>query len=321
VAVVTFTEALRQALQEEMQRDDRVFLMGENIRYGVYGATGQLFAEFGEERVLDTPNSEGGFIGAALGAAALGMRPVVSTSASFLWVAMDQVIQQAAKTRYMFGGQIGFPMVLRCGFAYGNSSGAHHNDRPHSMLMNVPGLKIVMPSNPAEAKGLLKTAIRDDDVVLFMEDGSLRGARGEVPEGEYTIPFGKADVKCMGKDVTVVALGGMVQQAMSAAEKLADAGISTEVIDPRCLAPLDKQAILTSVAKTGRLVVVDSAHKTCSAASEIGAMVAQEGFWSLQAPIERVCSLMVHFPYSRALEKLVFPNEEKIVAAVKATLD
>ena len=260
-------------------------------------------------------------MGAAVGAAAVGMRPIIGSLSSFMWVAMDQLISQAAKMRYMFGGQVNLPIVYRMGITYGNNIAANHTDRPHSMYMNMPGFKIIMPTTPADAKGLLKTCIRDDDPVLFFEDNTLMGLRGEVSEEEYTIPLGQADVKREGNDVTIVALGGMVPRALRAAEQLTEEGISVEVVDPRTLVPLDKQTILDSVAKTGRLVVVDPAHKTCSAASEIAAMVAQEGFWSLQAPVQRVASLNVHFPFSPALEKLVFPNEEKIVTAVKATLE
>ena len=321
MADLTFADALNQAIKEEMRRDPSVFIMGESIRGGIYGVTGGLSQEF-DERVLDTPLSENGFMGAAVGAAAVGMRPIVTSLASFMWVAMDQIISQAAKMRYMFGGQVKLPVVYRTGMSYGNNIAAHHTDRPHSMYMNMPGLKIVMPSNPADAKGLLKTCVRDDDPVIFFEDNNLMGARGEVPEDDdYTVPLGVAAVQREGTDVTVVALGGMVPRAHAVAERLAEEGISVEVVDPRSLVPLDRQTILDSVAKTGRLVVVDPAHKTCSAASEIAAMVAQEGFWSLQAPIQRVASLNVHFPFSPALEKHVFPNEEKIEAAVRATLE
>jgi pyruvate dehydrogenase E1 component beta subunit len=221
----------------------------------------------------------------------------------------------------MFGGQVKLPIVYRAGMTYGNNIAAHHTDRPHSMYMNMPGLKIVMPTTPADAKGLLKTCVRDDDPVIFFEDNNLAGIRGEVPEEEYTVPLGVASILREGSDVTVVALGGMVPRALLAAETLESEGISVEVVDPRSLVPLDRDTILNSVAKTGRLVAVDPAHKTCSAASEIAAMVAQEGFWTLQAPVQRVASLNVHFPFSPALEKHVFPNEEKIEAAVRATLE
>ena len=320
MAEITFTEAINQALKEEMHRDESVFLMGESVRGNIYGATAGLSKEFGE-RVIDTPLSENGFIGAAVGAAAVGMRPIVQSLSSFLWVAMDQLVSQAAKMRYMFGGQVDLPIVYRCQLNYGNNTAAHHTDRPYPMYMNMPGLKIVIPTTPADAKALLKTAIREDDPVMFFEDNNLAGLRGEVPEDEQTTPFGVADVKREGTDITVVALAGMARRALAVADSLADDGVSVEVVDPRTIVPLDKATILKSVEKTGRLVVVDPAHKSCSVASEIAAMVAQEGFWTLQAPIQRVASLDCHFPFSPALENLVFPNEEKIAAAIYAALE
>jgi pyruvate dehydrogenase E1 component beta subunit len=318
---LTVVEALNEAIREEMRRDETVFIMGEDIRGGVYGASGGLFTEFGENRVLDTPLSEAAFIGAAVGAAAVGMRPIVESLASFMWVAMDQIISQAAKMRYMFGGQVKLPIVYRTGMWYERHIAAHHSDRPYSMFMNVPGLKVVVPSNPADAKGLLQTAIRDDDPVMFFEDWTILGSRGPVPEGDCAVPLGVGQVVRPGTDVTVVAIGGMVVKSLAVAEALATEGISVEVVDPRSLVPLDKQTILDSVARTGRLVVVDAAHRTCSAASEIAALVAQEGFWSLQSPVQRVASHNVHIPFSPVLEDLVYPNEEKITAAVRATLE
>jgi pyruvate dehydrogenase E1 component beta subunit len=329
MAATNFSSAIEQAIREEMHRDESVIMLGESIRRGVYGVTGSLTETFGD-RIIDTPLSENGFIGAAVGAAAVGMRPVVTLMASFMWVAMDQLVSQAAKMRYMFGGQVKLPIVFRLSLVYGNALAAHHSDRPHSMYMNMPGLKLVMPTTPADAKGLLKTAIREDDPVIFFEDNNLSGARGEVvrsgalgevPEEEYTTPFGVADVKREGSDVTVVALAGMNRPALAAAENLAEEGIDVEVVDPRTIVPLDRKTILESVAKTGRLVVVDPAHLSCSVASEIAAIVAQEGFWSLQAPIQRVASLDCHFPFSPALEPLVFPNEGDIADAIRATLE
>ena len=319
MAEITFVEALNQAIKEEMRRDESVFIMGESIRGGIYGVTGGLSSEFGD-RVIDTPLSENGFMGAAVGAAAVGMRPIVQSLSSFMWVAMDQLVSQAAKMRYMFGGQVDLPIVYRCGMSYGTNIAAHHTDRPYPMYMNMPGLKIVIPTGPADAKGLLKTAIRENDPVMFFEDNNLTGTRAEVPAEEYTTPFGVAEVKREGTDVTVVALAGMLRRALAVAETLEDEGISVEVVDPRTIVPLDKATILKSVEKTGRLVVVDPAHKSCSVASEISAMVAQEGFWTLQAPIQRVASLDCHFPFSPALEKLVFPNEEKITDAIYAAV-
>ena len=320
MAEINFADALNQAIKEEMRRDESVFIMGESIRGGIYGVTGGLSLEF-DERVIDTPLSENGFVGAAVGAAAVGMRPIVQSLSSFLWVAMDQLISQAAKMRYMFGGQVDLPIVYRCGMNYGNNIAAHHTDRPYPMYMNMPGLKIAIPTTPADAKGLLKTAIRDNDPVMFFEDNNLTGVRGEVADGDHTVPFGSADVKREGSDVTVVALAGMVRRALVVADDLEEEGISVEVVDPRTVVPLDKATILASVEKTGRLVVVDPAHKSCSVASEISAMVAQEGFWTLQAPIQRVASLDVHFPFSPALEPLVFPNEDKIAEAIYAALE
>ena len=316
-----FAEAINQAHIEEMRRDENVFIMGEDIRRAVYGATANLLSEFGEERVLDTPLSENGFFGAAIGASLVGSRPIVETLTSFMWVAMDQLISQAAKMRYMFGGQATLPVVYRALMMYGGGAAVHHSDRSYPMFMNMPGIKIVVPSNPADVKGLLKTAIRDDDPVIFFEDGTISGMRGEVPDEEYLTPFGEANIVKEGNDCTIVAIGGAVNHAISAAESLTKDGISVEVIDPRTLVPLDKTSILNSVEKTGRLVVVDPAHKVCSAASEIASIVAEEGFWSLQAPIQKVASEQVHIPFTPVLEKLVYPDATKISNAVKKTLE
>ncbi len=322
-----FAEAINEAILEEMRRDETVFIMGEDIKRSIYGATANLLAEFGEKRVLDTPLSENAFFGAAVGAAAVGMRPIVETLTSFMWVAMDQLVSQAAKMRYMFGGQVNLPVVYRATMFYGGGSAAHHSDRSYPMFMNMPGLKIICPSNPADMKGLLKAAVRDDDVCIVFEDGTLFGTRGEVPDngdlpdGELIVPFGQANVAREGTDCTVVAIAGSVPLALAAADELAVDGVSVEVIDPRTLVPLDKAAILASVEKTGRLVVADPAHKVCSAASEIVAIVAEEGFWSLQAPVVKVASEQVHIPFSPALEKLVYPTQEKIAAGIRKTLE
>ena len=316
-----FAEAINQAHIEEMRRDENVFILGEDIRRAVYGATANLLSEFGDDRVLDTPLSEHCFFGAAIGASLVGSRPIVETLTSFMWVAMDQLISQAAKMRYMFGGQATLPVVYRALMMYGGGAAAHHSDRSYPMFMNMPGIKIVVPSNPADVKGLLKTAIRDDDPVIFFEDGTISGMRGEVPDEEYLTPFGEANIVKEGNDCTIVAIGGAVNHAISAAESLTKDGISVEVIDPRTLVPLDKSSILNSVEKTGRLVVVDPAHKVCSAASEIASIVAEEGFWSLQAPIQKVASEQVHIPFTPVLEKLVYPDATKISNAVKKTLE
>ena len=318
---ITFSQALSEAIREEMRRDERVFMMGEDIQAGVYGISAGLFAEFGGERVRDCPLSENAFFGAAVGAAAVGMRPIVETKACFMWVGMDSLVSQAAKMRYMFGGQVALPIVYRATLNYEGSVAAHHSDRPHPLFMNIPGFKVICPSNAYDGKGLLKAAIREDDPVIFCEDRTVLSARAFVPEEEYIIPLGVADIKREGTDVTIVAIGGMVPRALGAAEKLAQEGVSAEVLDPRSLVPLDKGAILDSVAKTGRLVVVDMAHKTCSAASEIAAIVAMEGFWSLKAPIQRLATVNVPIPFSTALEPLCYPTVESIAQAVRTTLD
>jgi len=317
---ITLTQALNEAMREEMRRDERVFIMGEDIQSGVYGASGGLFAEFGGERVRDCPLSENAFMGAAVGAAAVGMRPIVESAFCFMWVAMDSLISQAAKMRYMFGGQVDLPIVYRASMYYGGSMAAHHSDRSYPIFMHIPGFKVVFPSDAYDAKALLKAAIREDDPIIFCEDRTILGARAYVPEEEYTIPLGVADIKREGTDATIVAIGGMVPRALAAAEALAAEGISAEVLDPRTLVPLDKAAILNSVAKTGRLVVVDMAHKTCSAASEIAAIVAMEGFWDLRAPIQRLGTVNVHIPFSPALEPLCYPTDETIAEAVRTTL-
>jgi pyruvate dehydrogenase E1 component beta subunit len=327
MAQTVFLEAINQAIQEEMRRDESVFILGEDIRRAIYGATADLLTEFGEKRVLDTPLSENGFFGAAIGASLVGMRPVVETLTSFMWVAMDQLVSQAAKMRYMFGGQATLPVVFRASMFYGSGSAAHHSDRSYPMFMNMPGIKIVVPSNPADMKGLLKTAIRDDDPTIVFEDGTLFGMRGEVPDNadlpgeELLVPFGEAKIVREGTDCTIVAIGGAVNHAIATSDQLAAEGISVEVIDPRTLVPFDKQAVLDSVEKTGRLVIADPAHKVCSAASEIASIVSEEGFWSLQAPIQKVASEQVHIPFSPALEKHVYPDVPKITAAVKRTLE
>lgn len=318
---ITVTQAMNLAMREEMRRDPSVFCMGEDIRKGLFGPSAGLMEEFGPKRVIDTPITEGAFCGAAVGAAAVGMRPIVESLSAFLYVAMDQLINQAAKMRYMFGGQVNLPIVYRIAEYYGASVAAHHSDRPHPIFMNIPGFKVVFPSCAYDAKGLLKTAIREDDPVAYFEDRTILGSRQEVPEEEYTIPFGVADVKREGTDVSIVAIGGMVSRALSAAEKLEQEGVSAEVVDPRTLVPLDKKTILDSVAKTGRLVVVDIAHKTCSAASEIAAIVAMEGFWSLTAPIQRLGTANVHVPYSTVLEPLMYPTEDTIAEAAKTTME
>jgi pyruvate dehydrogenase E1 component beta subunit len=321
VRELTYLQAIAEAGAEEMRRDPAVFVMGEDIRTGLFGATAGFLDEFGPERVRNTPISETGFVGAAIGAAMTGMRPIVDMSISvFLYVAMDQVVSQAAKDTYLFGGQATIPLVIRSALFYGGSNAAHHSDRPYPMFMNVPGLKIITPTTPHDAKGLLKAAIREDDPVMCFEDCTLWYSKGPVPEEEYIIPLGTADIKRQGDDVTVVAVAGSVPHALAAAKQLEGEGISAEVIDPRTLVPLDWETILSSVAKTGRLVVADPAHTTCSAASEISAIVAEHGFENLRAPILRVTTPDVQIPFSPALERHLYPNAQKISAAARRVM-
>jgi acetoin:2,6-dichlorophenolindophenol oxidoreductase subunit beta len=316
----SFLEAIRDAQFEEMKRDPSVFMMGEDLTTNLFGATTGFVEAFGAERVRNTPISEAGFIGAAAGAAMVGMRPIVDvTIASFIYPAMDQLISIIAKSRFLYGGQARLPLVLRLCMFYGNSTAAQHSDRPYPMFMGVPGLKIILPSNARDMKGLLKSAVRDDDPVLCFEDSSLWSSKMEVPEGEdLLVPFGQAQVKREGTDVTVVALGGAVPLALAAATELAPEGVSVEVIDPRTLVPLDVASILRSVRKTGRLVAVDPAHRTCSAASEIAAIVAEQAFAALRAPVLRVTTPDTHIPFSPPLEARLFPTRQGIIDAIRS---
>jgi pyruvate dehydrogenase E1 component beta subunit len=319
---LTFLEAIGEAQREEMRRDERVFLMGEDARANVFGALTGFIEEFGEDRIRDVPLSEAGFVGAAVGAAMVGMRPIIDiTISSFLYVAMDQIVSMAAKATYMYGGQTKVPLVLRSAMFYGGAMAAQHSDRPYPMFMTVPGLKIIMPSNPYDVKGLLKTAIRDDNPVLSFEDSLVWGIKDEVPEEEYLIPFGQAAIKREGSDVTVIALGSRVPLALAAAEATARDGISVEVIDPRTLVPLDQEAILKSVAKTGRLITMEVAHLTCGAGAEIAAIVAEKGFWNLKAPIIRLAVPDVHIPFSPPLEPQLYPDVAKLNAAIRKVME
>ena len=319
----SFLEAIRDAQFEEMTRDSRVFMMGEDHTSNLFGATTGFVESFGRERVRDTPISEAGFIGAAAGAAMVGMRPIVDlTIASFIYPAMDQLVSIVSKSRYLYGGQARLPLVLRLSMFYGNSTAAQHSDRPYPMLMGVPGLKIIVPSSALDVKGLLKSAVRDDDPVLCFEDAGLWSSKMEIPEGEdLLLPLGKAAVRREGRDVTVVALAACVAQALAAAAELAGEDVSVEVIDPRTLVPLDAQTILRSVRKTGRLVAVDPAHRTCSAASEIAAIVAEQAFDALRAPVLRVTTPDTHIPFSPPLEARLFPSKARIVEAIRAVVD
>ncbi|MDH5754297.1 MAG: alpha-ketoacid dehydrogenase subunit beta [Candidatus Bathyarchaeota archaeon] len=318
---MTYREALREALREEMRRDPTVFLLGEDVgRYwgGAFKVTEGLAEEFGDERVRDTPISESAIIGAAVGSAITGMRPVAEIMFGDLTaLAMDQIANQAAKIHYMFGGQVKVPLVIRTPFGAGVNIAAHHSQSLEAWFMHVPGLYVAVPSTPYDAKGLLKTAIRGSNPVFFCEHKLLYPIEGEVPEEEYMVPFGIADIKREGADVTVVATLYMVHKALNAAEELEGEGISVEVVDPRTLAPLDKQAIIKSVKKTGRIVVVNEDCKTAGVSAEIAAVVAEEAIDYLDAPIKRVAEPDTPIPFSPPLEQYVIPDEKAIINAVK----
>ena len=293
---VTYRDALNEALREEMLRDRTVFLLGEDIGrhwQGAFRVTKGLAEEFEDERVRDTPISESAIIGVAIGAAITGMRPVAEVMFGDLSaLAMDQIANQAAKLRYMFGGQTKVPMVVRTPFGAGVNIASHHSQSLEAWFMHTSGLKVAMPSTPYDAKGLLKTAIRDDNPVMFFEHKLLYPIEGLVPEEEYTVPFGVADVKREGEDVTIVATLYMVHKALAAAEELDEQGIKAEVVDPRTIVPLDKKAIINSVKKTGRLVIVSEDCKTAGVSAEIAALVAEEALDYLDAPIKRVACLL-----------------------------
>lgn len=316
----TYLEAIRDALFEEMARDPAVFIMGEDARCNFFGTTSGIIEAYGLDRILDCPIAEAGITGVAAGAAMVGMRPVVDfTIAPFLYPAMDQICSIVAKSRYLYGGQAKVPLVLRANMIYGSGGAAQHSDRPYPMFMHMPGLKIMVPSSPYEVKGLLKTAIRDDDPVMSFEDANLWSTKSDIPDEDYAIPFGQASICRRGKDCTVVAIGAMVPLAIEAAAALGAEGIDIEVIDPRTLVPLDMPCILESVARTGRLVVVDVAWERCSAADHIAAVVSEEGFWDLRAPIMKVCTENTHIPFNTAVERALYPSCDRVIAAVRKT--
>ena len=314
--VRTYAQALDDAMVEEFARDPRTLCMATTPPAG-------LQKKFGPQRVRRAPISEAGFTGIAIGAAASGYRPIVLwRMVTFSFVAMDQVVNQASKIRYMFGGQATFPIVFRTYYGGGVRMAAQHSQSPYSMFMHLAGLKIVLPSTPYDAKGLLKSAIRDDNPVITFECSRLDNIEGEVPADDYTVPIGVADVKRRGTDITIVAIGHMVQLALGTAAELAKEGISVEVVDPRTLVPMDFDTIRASVRKTGRLVVADEAPPTCSAAAEIAAAVAEDRdtFHCLRGPIARVCAASVPVPYSPPLEDFVLPKMADITAAVRSVL-
>lgn len=312
----TYLDAITEAIAEEMRRDDKIFHLSTEAPPG-------LMEEFGTQRVRQTPITESALTGMAIGAAGSGYRPIVDWRlVTFSFVAMDQIVNQAAKIHYMFGGQAKFPILFRTTVGGGTRRAAQHSQSPYSMFMNLAGLKQVLPSTPYDVKGLLKTAIRDNNPVVAFESGRLGGLEGEVPEGDYTIPFGEADIKREGSDVTVVALAWLVHEALAAAEVLAGEGISVEVVDPRSLVPMDEATIRASVRKTGRLVVADEAGPTAGASAEIIAIVTEdaETFAALKSAVQRVCALQVPIPYAPGLEDHVFPDRNRIIDAVRRTV-
>jgi acetoin:2,6-dichlorophenolindophenol oxidoreductase subunit beta len=317
---ITYREAVVEALREEMKRDERVYLLGEDIGEfgGSYKTTQGLLQEFGKERVRNTPISEAAIIGASLGSALLGMRPVAELMyIDFSGIAMDQIANQMAKVKYMFGGKAKVPVVIRTQGGTGRSSAAQHAQSLEAWFVHIPGLKVVMPSTAYDCKGLLKAAIRDDNPVFFIEHKLLYTTTSEIPEEDYIIPLGKADIKREGTDCTIVATSRMVHFALDAADRLAAEGIQCEVVDPRTLSPLDEETILTSVGKTNKLVVVVEAAPRCSFASEVAAVVAEKGFDLLDAPIQRVTEMHTPIPFAPKLEKHVTPSVDKVIAAVK----
>lgn len=313
------TQAINEALVEEMERDPRIVLFGEDVVVSLFGDTRGLHARFGPERIRNTPISENALTGMAVGAAMAGM-PVVChlMFSNFLYTGFDAIANQAAKMRVMTGGQARLPVVFLAAMGGGTSTAAQHSDTPYPLLMNLGGIQVAVPATPADAKGLMKTALRSDCPTVYLTPRTRGGVSGEVPDGEHLVPFGKAVVHRPGRDVTIVAMGATVSHALSAAQQLAAQGIEAEVLDPRTLVPLDEDAILESVARTGRLVVVDEARDRCSAASHIAAIVADRGFATLAAPVRRVTVPSVSLPYAPALEKGLLPDPAKIIAAVQS---
>ena len=317
---VNIREAIREGIREEMAADKRIFLMGENVAGagGIFKLTEGLLAEFGPARVIDTPISEEGFVGMAVGAALTGMRPIVEVMfIDFITLAMDPIINQAAHIRYMTGGQAKVPLTIRTTLGAGRSSAAQHSQSLHAWFCHVPGLKVVLPSTPYDAKGLIKTAIRDDNPVMFIEDKMMYDFKGPVPEETYTLPFGVADIKREGQDVTIVATSSMVQEALEAADQLSSEGIQAEVIDPRTLVPLDKETLIKSAAKTGRVIIVDEGYRSFGVTSELAMTILEEAFYYLICPIVRIGALDVPVPFSKPLEDATIPTARQIFEAAK----
>jgi pyruvate/2-oxoglutarate/acetoin dehydrogenase E1 component len=320
---MTYSEAINSALREEMRRDPTVFLIGEDIAKhgGAFGVTRGIYDEFGTQRVINTPISEAAITAAAVGAGLVGTRPVMEIMyMDFITIAMSQIVNQMAKMRYMFGGKTNVPVVVRTPSGGGRGNAAQHMQSLEAWFVHVPGVKVVMPATPYDAKGLLKSAIRDDDPVIFVEHKLLYSTKGEVPAKEYLIPFGKAEIKRTGNDVTLIATSRMLLFAMAAANQLAEESVDVEVVDPRTLVPLDMDTILNSVKKTGRVVIVHEAVERCGVGAEIAAQIQEKAFDFLDAPILRVANPNVPIPFARNIEALSIPDEARIVHAVKCSL-
>jgi len=317
---ISYSEAIREALKEEMLKDESVFLLGEDIGFygGAFGVTRGLIDEFGPERVKNTPISENSFVGVAVGAAMVGMRPIVEIMfMDFITLAMDQIVNHAAKLHYLYDGQVRIPLVVRTPAGAGRGYGASHSQSLEAWFMHVPGLKIVSPSTPYDAKGLLKTAIRDNNPVIFIENKLLYAAKGDVPKKEYTIPLGKADIKKRGKDLTIIAYSRMVHLALEAAEELKGGGVEAEVIDLRSLVPIDMDTVINSVKKTGRVIVVEEDNLTGGVGAEISSLVNEHVFKKLKAPVRRVASADVPIPCAPALEQAILPSKDKLIKIAK----
>jgi pyruvate dehydrogenase E1 component beta subunit len=317
---LTFAQAINEALAEELRRDPTVFVLGEDVAEAgtPFKVLSGLVEEFGPERVLDSPISEAGITGIGVGAAMTGMRPVVDIMfGDFLTLVMDQLANQAAKTHYMSGGRLKVPLTLRTTMGATRRSAAQHSQSLHAWVAHVPGLKVVLPSEPADAKGLLKSAIRDDNPVVVIEDKMDYAVKGDVPDGDWQIPLGVADVKRAGEDVTIVATSSMVRVALSAADELEADGISAEVVDPRTLAPLDRDTLVRSAQKTGRAIVVDEGHTSYGASAELAAVIADGAFWNLDAPVRRVAAMDVPIPFSPTLEDVTVPTADRVARTAR----
>ncbi|HUY76286.1 MAG TPA: alpha-ketoacid dehydrogenase subunit beta [Ktedonobacterales bacterium] len=318
---MTLGQAIREALAEELRRDPTVFIMGEDVAEAgtPFKVLSGLVEEFGVTRIIDSPISEAGISGLGVGAAMTGMRPVIDIMfGDFIGLAMDQIVNQAAKVHYMSGGKLTAPLVIRTTLGATRRTAAQHSQSLHAWVSHVPGLEVVLPSTPADAKGLLKTAIRNNNPVVFFEDKMMYTLKGLVPEGDYTIPFGVADVKRAGTDITLVATSSMVQIALAAAEQLATLDISAEVVDPRTMWPLDKAALIRSAQKTSRAIVIDEGYERYGVTAELAAVIGEGAFYDLDAPVKRMGAMDVPVPFSPALEDLTVPTADAVVAAAKA---